>query len=101
MAIDQTNVALDIAAKGVTNASKIQNALEEMEDLLAWGLDAGLSLANYDDDLAAAPELQHVDGATLNTLFGTVIPAVIAFLDAETTAGGDTYTEVIQRARRS
>ena len=100
MAIDQTNIALDIAAKGVANAGNIQNALEEMSDLLEWGLAAGISLANFDDDLAGSPELQHVDGLTLNQLFGTVIPGVIAYLDANE-VNGSTYAEIIQKARRS
>lgn len=101
MAIDQTNIALDIASRGVQLAGTLQQTLEELEDLLAWGVAAGLDLSEYDAAFAESPELQHVDGQTLNRLFGAVAPGVINFLDTTEVNGGDSYTDIVQKARRS
>ena len=100
MAIDQTRVALDIASRAVALAGQLQNTVEELNELLAWGLDAGLNMTVFDDDFAGSAELQHVDGATLNRLLGNVAPGVQGYLDS-TEAGDDTFTEIVQKARRA
>lgn len=100
MAIDQTAVALDIAARGVTLAGQLQQTVEQLNDLLTWGLAAGLDLTQYNEQFAASSELKHVDGATLNQLFAVVAPGVKAYLDATELNGVD-YMTIIHKARRA
>ena len=99
MAINQENVALDIASQLVATAGNLINAVEEFTDLLAWALDAGINMTDHDAALEASGELQHVDGATINRL-ATLIPALNTHLDTNTIATL-TSREWLQKIRRS
>ena len=103
MATNQENIALDVAAKGVQLAGQLQRTLDDFAALLAWGLAAGIDLSQHDEAFAQAAELQHVNGTTLNLLFALVAPGISGYLAANVApgAGGDTYQEIVQKARRS
>lgn len=97
MAIDQTNVALDIASKAVQGATNLLEALEELEDILTHATAAGISMVNYDAALAES-SVKHTDGATINKL-AVLVPAVLTYLNA-TSTGGTTYKQVLYKLRQ-
>lgn len=97
MAIDQTNVALDIASKAVQGATKFLEALEELEDILTHATAAGISMVNYDPALAES-SVRHTDGATINKL-AVLVPALLTYLNA-TSTGGTTYKQVLYKLRQ-
>lgn len=98
MAIDQTNVALDIASKAVAKAGQLVDALADLEELYKHGQRAGLNMVDYDAAFEAS-DLKHVNGATLNKLLAVVTPAFRAWLVAQT-SGADTYEAILYKARR-
>lgn len=97
MAIDQTNVALDIAAKAVQEATKLTEALEELEDILTHATAAGITMVNYDAAIEAS-SVKHTDGATINKL-AVLVPALLTYLNA-TSTGGTTYKQVLYKLRQ-
>lgn len=97
MAIDQTNVALDIAAKAVQQATNFIEALEELEDILTHATAAGISMVAYDAALGES-SVKHTDGATINKL-AVLIPALLTYLNA-TSTGGTTYKQVLYKLRQ-
>ena len=99
MAINQTNIALDIASKTVAATGKLLDALAVLEELYDHGAAAGLNMVNYNVQLAESAELQHVDGATLNSVLAVVVPGVRANLIAQS-SGGITWESILYKARR-
>lgn len=99
MAINKENVALDIASRLVSTSSDLMNAVEEFTDLLDWATDAGINMANHNTAFESSPELQHVDGATLNKL-ATIIPALVSHLDTNLVTGVSSGAW-LQQIRRS
>ena len=99
MAIDQTNVALDIASRSVQAAGDFMDALEVLEEELEHGLRAGLNMTDYDSELSESGELKHVDGAVFNKLMATAVPDIRAYLEA-TSTGGDTYEALFYKVKR-
>lgn len=97
MAIDQTNVALDIAAKAVQEATKLTEALEELEDILTHATQAGISMTAFDVAIGES-SVKHTDGATINKL-AVIIPALLTYLNA-TSTGGTTYKQVLYKLRQ-
>lgn len=100
MAIDRTNIALDIASRGVVLAGQLENTIESLNALLEWGLSAGLDLTNYDEEFAASSELKHVDGLTLNWLFGVIAPNIKQYME-QTFVSGSSYRAILQKSRRA
>lgn len=97
MAIDQTNVALDIAARAVQHTTSFLEALEELESVLNHATQAGISMVNFDAALATS-SVKHTDGATINKL-AVLIPALQTFLNS-TSTGGTTYKQVLYKLRQ-
>lgn len=96
MAINQENVALDIAAKAVQETTKFIEAFEELEDILTQATQAGISMVNFDAALAES-SVKHVDGATINKL-GVIIPALQTWLAGQST-GGTTYKQALYKIK--
>ncbi len=96
MAIDQTNVALDIAAKAVDQTTRFLEAFEELEDILLQATQAGINMTSFDAALAES-SVRHVDGATINKL-AVVIPALQTFLNG-TSTGGTTYKQALYKIK--
>lgn len=97
MAIDQTNVALDIAVRAVQNATAFIEAFEELENLLTHATEAGVNMVSYDAALATS-SVKHVDGATINKL-AVLVPALKTYLNA-TSVTGTTYKQVLYKLRQ-
>lgn len=97
MAIDQTNVALDIASKAVQQSTNFVEALEELEDILTHATAAGISMVNYDAAIGES-SVRHTDGATINKL-AVLVPALLTYLNA-TSTGGTTYKQVLYKLRQ-
>lgn len=96
MAIDQTNIALKIADEAVQNATRLIDALEELEDILTHATQAGINMTAFDDALASS-SVKHTDGATINKL-AVIIPALQTWLNAQS-ASGMTYKQVLYKLR--
>lgn len=79
MAIDQTNKALNIASETVQATQKFMEAIEALRSLEDERASAGLSLASFDAAFAAS-DVKHVDGAALNAVLNTSIPAIWTFM---------------------
>jgi hypothetical protein len=97
MAIDQTNVALDIAARAVQQATALLEAFEELEDILTHATQAGINMTSFDAALAES-SVKHTDGATINKL-AVIIPALQTYLNG-TSTGGTTYKQVLYKLRQ-
>lgn len=99
MAIDQTAVALDIAARAVQQATILVEALEELEDILTHATQAGVSMVSFDAAITDPnSSVKHTDGATINKL-AIIIPALQTWLNA-TSTGGTTYKQVLYKLRQ-
>lgn len=94
---DKTNQALKIAGAVSVQAALFLNAKERLNDLLTYATETGLNMADYDASFAAAEELKHMDGLTINKL-AVIIPALNAWLEGQST-GGTTYSEVLYSLR--
>lgn len=97
MAIDQTNVALDIASKAVQASTNLLEALEELEDILTHATAAGISMVAYDAAIGES-SVKHTDGATINKL-AVLVPALLTYLNA-TSTGGTTYKQILYKLRQ-
>ena len=101
MAVDLTNKALDIANQGADAADAFLDAFEQLEKVLAVSLDSGISMTDYDDDLAASEELMHFNGAEFNRL-ATAVPNIATAIDAAGSAGsGRTIRENFNKLRKN
>jgi hypothetical protein len=96
MAIDQTNVALNIASKTVQATTQLLEAFEELEDILTQATQAGINMTAFDAALATS-DVKHVDGATINKL-ATIIPALQTWL-AGNSVTGTTYKQALYKIR--
>ncbi len=81
MTIDQTSKALNLASDTVNATEKFIKALESLESLEAERAKAGLDLTTFDEDFATS-SIKHVDGAALNAVLNTSIPAIRASIVA-------------------
>lgn len=97
MAIDQTNIALDIASRACQQATNFVEALEELEDILTHATAAGISMVAYDAAIAES-SIKHTDGATINKL-ATILPALLTYLSG-TSVSGTTYKQVLYKLRQ-
>ena len=79
MAIDQTNVALNIATKAIDSTIKFLDAIAELQALEEQRAAAGITLTDFDADFATSA-VKHVDGASLNAVLNTSIPAIWTFI---------------------
>lgn len=79
MAIDQTDKAQNMATETVNAAQKFMEAIEALRALEDERASSGLTLTDYDDDYAAGSN-KHVDGAALNAVLNTSIPAILTFM---------------------
>lgn len=80
MAIDQTDVALNLGSKIINASIKFLEALEALEILEAQRIDTGIVLGDFDTDYENS-SIKHVDGASLIAVTGTSIPAIRTFID--------------------
>ena len=99
MAIDQTEVAKNIASTTVQQAERFVKALEILELLYKQGSLSGINMTDYDNVFLngaedASPELMHVDGSTLNKVLADVVVDFRTWLQTET-AGGKTYEQLL------
>lgn len=92
MAIDQTDVALNLGSKTVDAAVKFLDAIEALQSLEGQRVSAGLTLADFDDAYAASG-LKHVNGAALDAIINTSIPAIWAFMTT------NNHDDNLQKAR--
>lgn len=100
MAINQENIGLDIAARAVTAAGNLQQAINELDDLLAWAVGAGISdLDQFNAAFEASGDLKHVNGTTIEKLVANVIPSLKTYLSS-TSQAGETYQQIINKTRR-
>lgn len=79
MAIDQTDKALNAASETVDAVQKFMEAIETLQALENERAASGLTLTNYDADFATS-SIKHVDGAALNAVLNTSIPAIWTFM---------------------
>lgn len=99
MAIDQTNIALDIAVRTVNAAGRFLDVLNSLEEELEHGMCAGLNFTDYDSDFIESEELKHLDGAVLNKLLAQATPNIRTYIES-TMAGTQTYEQLLYRVRR-
>lgn len=79
MPIDQTDKALNIASETVDAVQKLMEAFEALRALEDERLSGGLTLTDFDAAFAASG-VKHVDGAALNAVLNTSIPAIWTFM---------------------
>ena len=79
MAIDQTDVALNLASKTVDATVKFLGAIEAIQSLEDQRAAAGLTLTDYDAAFETSG-IKHMDGAALNAILNTSIPAIWAWM---------------------
>lgn len=79
MAIDQTDKAQNLATKIVNESQKFMLALAALRDLEDERVAAGLDLTAFDADYATGSN-KHIDGAALNAVINTSIPAIWTFM---------------------
>ena len=92
MAIDQTDVALNIGSKTVDATVKFLDAIEALQSLEDQRVAAGLTLTDFDADYATS-SLKHLDGAALNAILNTSIPAIWTFMTT------NNHDDNLQKAR--
>lgn len=79
MAIDQTDKALNMASETVNAAQKFMEAIETLQALEDERVASGMTLTDFDADFATS-SIKHVDGASLNAVLNTSIPAIWTFM---------------------
>lgn len=92
MAIDQTNVALNLGSKTVDAAVKFLDAIEALQSLEEQRDTVGLDLSDF-DTIYAASAIKHMDGADLTAILFTSIPAIWTFMVA------NNHDDNLQKAR--
>lgn len=99
MAIDQTDVALNLGSKTVDAAAKFLDAIEALQSLEAQRIAAGLTLTDYDTTYAGSG-IKHVNGAVLDAIINTSIPEIQKFMTGDVTAVlGQQHDDNLQKAR--
>lgn len=83
MAIDQTEKAVNLAIATVEATEQLMSAFEALRALEDERQSGGLTLSDYDDAYAAIAGLKHVDGAALDAVLNTSIPAIWIFMVTE------------------
>ena len=92
MAINQTDKALNIASEAVNATQKFMEAIETLRALEEGRAATGLTLTDFDAAFAASG-VKHVDGAALNAVLNTSIPAIWSFMVA------NNHDDNLQKAR--
>lgn len=92
MAIDQTDVALNMGSKTVDAAVKFLDAIEELESLESQRDTIGLTLSSFDAAFALSG-IKHVNGTSLTDILFTSIPAIRAFMTT------NNHDDNLQKAR--
>lgn len=80
MAINQTDKAKNIASNTVNATQKLMEAIETLRALEDQRASTGLTLTSFDADFAASGGVKHVDGAAINAVLNTSIPAIWSFM---------------------
>lgn len=92
MAIDQTDVALNLGSKTVDAAVNFLDAIEALQSLEDQRIAAGLTLTDFDDAYADSG-IKHVDGAALDAIINTSVPAIWTFMTT------NNHDDNLQKAR--
>ncbi len=79
MAVDRTDVALNIASNTVASATNLLDAIAELQALEAQRVAAGITLTDFDADYATSG-VKHVNGASLDAVLNTSIPAIWTYI---------------------
>lgn len=80
MAIDQTEKAKNLAIATVEAAEQLMTAIERLRAAEEERAASGLDLTAFDAAYLAVTGLAHVDGAALNAVLNTSVPALWTFL---------------------
>lgn len=99
MAIDQTNIALDLASELVQLDTQLVELINEINAKVTHFTQSGINFTNFETNFATSGELMHVDGATLNRLTNTIMPALNTWLTT-TLVGGKSYWKVLHEISR-
>lgn len=102
MAIELSNIAVDITRSLVTEINNLVAGLVSLEDLNDFAVDAGITtFATYETEIQA--EYAHLDGAKVNQVLGVILPELNTWLNAQTVTGGDyagaTYAAMLNKVR--
>lgn len=92
MAIDQTDVALNLGSKTVDATVKFLDAIEALQSLEEQRDTVGLNLSDFDVALAKS-SIKHMDGADLTAILFTSIPAIWSFMTT------NNHDDNLQKAR--
>ncbi len=92
MAIDQTDVALNLGSKTVDATVKFLDAIEVLESLEDQRDTVGLNLSGFDTAYENSA-IKHMNGADLTAILFTSIPAIRAFMTA------NNHDDNLQKAR--
>lgn len=93
MAISNVDKAIEIAKQTVQAAEAFMAAMEKLESLEDKRLNSGITLGDFDANFGATPGVIHVNGAVLNGVLNTSIPAIRSFM----TSGN--HDDNLQQAR--
>lgn len=93
MAINQQDKALNMASAAISAVEQFMGALETLTSLEAERAASGVNLATFDATYAASTSLRHVDGAALNAVLNTSMPAIKTFMEA------NNHDDNLQKAR--
>ena len=80
MAISNVDKAVEIARATVQASETFMTAMEDLVNLEEKRLKAGVNLTDFDANFGATPGVIHVDGAALNGVLSTSIPAIKAMM---------------------
>lgn len=92
MAINQSDVALNLGSKTVDAAVKFLDAIEALQSLEEQRIAAGLTLTAF-DAIFAASSIKHMNGAALDAIINTSIPAIWSFMTT------NNHDDNLQKAR--
>lgn len=99
MAIDQTNIALDMGSKTVNAVDNLMEAIEELQSIEDQRIAAGIDLTDFNDDFVNSG-ISHVDGVSLNAVLNTSIPEIWKFTTGDVTAVlGQQHDDNLQKVR--
>jgi len=82
MAINQTAVALNACTKISSATTALLDALDELEAVSEQLTAAGITLANYDDAIAAGGGIAQADGNTFQYVAGACQAEIVRALKA-------------------
>ena len=99
MAIDRTDVALNLGSKTVDATVKFLDAIEALQSLEEQRGSAGVTLTAFDAAFASS-SIKHMDGASLDAILNTSIPEIWKFMIGDVTAVlGQQHDDNLQKAR--